>query len=579
MTNKLQAFWLQGFAQNISVTGNVIERPGFCGAYVQGIWPGDTTANSTAASTSEHPGGPIQSAAAADVNHGHLFADNWVHDYGQRVGHGSGFWLFQAGRMRLTRNHIQEGPRDAFGIYGVRFGNGAGGAVLPREVYGVQLDFWSAMDVLHTRNIEIDHNTVANAVRDTGDAGALEYWGVGAWNTAHHNCFSDMDPGVLDGSWMNFLFQDDGSNYLNFSSNIVFEVKGSGWEEAGMMKSVGSVFEHSIIADSTLGHLFNMGPYIEPAANMIFRHNIFSNINSTSNPNLDVTLGKLATGDMNHSQNKRCLSNYGFEHPPPPGWPPLNLTDKVIQELDDNTYWEIYKLGARAGTTADWNVTLAASQKLGYENNSVYQDPQLQGTTAAGRASTPWWNRTCADHIPAASSPVYARGFRPINASAIGLSAAFAWDLAACRLGRVDGLGKIQTERYNRMHGLWRAGSTGISPGNRAGGPMRGQADFLPDAWARYDLVDVHCPPPSCQMTLSFRSAAARHIMISVGAPEASRAVVALTIPIAANWTEVTAPVPHGLVAEGATLFLLVNGSCTLDYFRFLAGAPPPLGH
>ena len=38
-------------------------------------------------------------------------------------------------------------------------------------------------------------HAVRNAVRDTADAGALEYWGVGANNSAHHNCFSDMDPG------------------------------------------------------------------------------------------------------------------------------------------------------------------------------------------------------------------------------------------------------------------------------------------------------------------------------------------------------------------------------------------------
>ena len=35
-----------------------------------------------------------------------------------------------------------------------------------------------------------------------------------------------------------------------------------------MIKSVGSVFENSIIADSTFGHLFNMCPFLEPAANM-----------------------------------------------------------------------------------------------------------------------------------------------------------------------------------------------------------------------------------------------------------------------------------------------------------------------
>ena len=70
------------------------------------------------------------------------------------------------------------------------------------------LQFWTGLRVLHTRNIEVDHNLIANVVRDTSDAGALEYWGIGAFNTAHHNCLSDMDPGLLTGDWMNFFFQD-----------------------------------------------------------------------------------------------------------------------------------------------------------------------------------------------------------------------------------------------------------------------------------------------------------------------------------------------------------------------------------
>ena len=61
-------------------------------------------------------------------------------------------------------------------------------------------------------------------MRDTADAGAFEFWGVGVNNSVHHNCVADMDPGNLDGSWMNFMFQDDASHYLNFSHNIVFEV-------------------------------------------------------------------------------------------------------------------------------------------------------------------------------------------------------------------------------------------------------------------------------------------------------------------------------------------------------------------
>ena len=150
-----------------------------------GIYPGDTTSDSIGVIE----GGAINSAEKSDVNKGHLFADNSIHDYGRRVGHGSGFWFFQAGQTRLTHNQVVEGPRDAFGLYGVRQGSFPKQGDAYGPLYGKLIDFWGGLEVLHPRHIEIDNNLVANAIRDTSDAGALEYWGVGAWNTAHHNCF------------------------------------------------------------------------------------------------------------------------------------------------------------------------------------------------------------------------------------------------------------------------------------------------------------------------------------------------------------------------------------------------------
>ena len=96
------------------------------------------------------------------------------------------------------------------------------------------------MHQLHPSSLP-KHASESRCRTDTSDAGALEYWGVGPFNTAHHNCFSDLDPGILKGGWLNYLFQDDAAHYLNFSSNIVYEVKGSGAQETGMIKSVGSV--------------------------------------------------------------------------------------------------------------------------------------------------------------------------------------------------------------------------------------------------------------------------------------------------------------------------------------------------
>eukprot|EP01048_Picozoa_sp_COSAG05_P001142 COSAG05_NODE_37_length_27688_cov_18.080394_14_plen_75_part_00 len=52
------------------------------------------------------------------------------------------------------------------------------------------------------------------------------------------------------------------SEDLNFSSNVLFEIHGAGSQEAAMIKSVGSVFENNIVADSTLGHLMNLSPFL-----------------------------------------------------------------------------------------------------------------------------------------------------------------------------------------------------------------------------------------------------------------------------------------------------------------------------
>jgi hypothetical protein len=48
-----------------------------------------------------------------------VFTYKWL----KRCRFSQGMWWFQAGTMIATHNHIQEGPRDAFGVYGVRFGS------------------------------------------------------------------------------------------------------------------------------------------------------------------------------------------------------------------------------------------------------------------------------------------------------------------------------------------------------------------------------------------------------------------------------------------------------------------------
>jgi hypothetical protein len=190
----LSAVWLAGRAANVSVVGCWIEGPGFCGVTAAGPYPGD---------------GPYASAAEAYVNTGHAVDSNLIYNVGQRVGHGAGVWLFQSGGNVVARNYIKEAPRNAVGMYGLRFGAGAGfgAGVLPAALYNVTLDFFSALEVLTTRDNAVYFNQIENVVRDSCDAGAVETWGVGVRNVFHTNSVSDCDSGGVDGSWMNFLFQ------------------------------------------------------------------------------------------------------------------------------------------------------------------------------------------------------------------------------------------------------------------------------------------------------------------------------------------------------------------------------------
>lgn len=118
--------------------------------------------------------------------------------------------------------------------------------------------------------------------------------------------------------------------------------------------------QNSIIADSMMGYIAQLTPFIEPAANMIFRRNVFANITTTSAADGKLAYGTntLTQGTLATSGSLAPFSNYGFAKGAPPGWPALNLTDKVIKEFDRNVYFGVQ------------GHTLAAMQALGWEKAS-----------------------------------------------------------------------------------------------------------------------------------------------------------------------------------------------------------------
>jgi hypothetical protein len=528
----LSGVWLDGWAQNVTVDGAWIEGAGFCGVGTNGPYPSD---------------GPYTSAADAYSSKFLTVTNSLIWNVGTRVGHGAGVWLFQTGDSTIANNYIKEAPRNGVGMYGVRFGagGGLGSGVLPPSAYGVTLDFFSSLDILTTRNNVVAYNRVENVVRDSCDAGAFETWGVGAGNVFHTNAVSDCDSGGVDGSWMNFLFQDDASHWLNHSSNVVFNVAGKGSEEGGMIKSVYSVAENNILAFSTLGHVFNLQPYIEPAAQMVFARNVFAFLTTNDTFGMDLSVNGYTAATLAGSSslmaNPATAKVYNFTASSTPA-----LDDPVIAQLDYNVYH-----------ATGHNISSLAQH--GWDTHSLDIDPAFVG------AATPAWQRTAADLALSPTSPVYAAlpGFRRIEVERIGLGPTFPWDMSTwARRGGAGGA-KIQAETYDRQVGLWREGSFGISPGGN-GWP------FQPGAWAMFARTDT-VAATVFQIRVT-PLAADRTVGLAVGDPSSVVAVfsaAASGAPAATMATyNVTLPAP--LTVTGATVFLLPDGACVIDWFRLV---------
>ena len=403
-----------------------------------------------------------------------------------------------------------------------------------------------------------------------------------------------MDPGVPDGSWLNFLFQDDAAHYLNFSSNVVHHVHGGGQQESGMIKSVGSVFENNgahlailvpqrpivslhashhcycvtcapladvqfsgllpatVVADAVLGHVFNICPYLEPAANMIYAHNIHANVTASHGTKLDISTAAYTFATLAGSGKLAPFAAYSFERGPPAGWPPLELSDPVLRQFDHNTYFGVQ------------GFDIAAMQAHGFDASASEADPQLARSAEARMHP---WNSTCSDYVPAPGSPVHAAGFRPLDMSGVGLDARFEWDRAT--ILRVDASAgkKIQAERYQRMHGLWRQGSFCISGGLGASG-----FDFARDAWARYDNVDIDCAAP-CTFSVRYKTDAVaadkgvRTVALALDAPATDHAVATIAGAESAQWTTLNVTATGSIHRKSATVFLLLDGVCDIDWF------------
>ena len=322
-------------------------------------------------------------------------------------------------------------------------------------------------------------------------------------------------------------------------------MKGKGSEEFSMQKSVGSVFSNNILASSTVGHLLNLDPYIEPAANMDVSRNIFFDVNTTDTA-LDVTTNSYTTATLQHScslfTSARNIAIYNFSNTTVP-----SLQDPVVRQLDYNTYFRV----------AGFNVS--ALQAQGWEAHALLNDPGFRALNASHEP----YALTHLDFALDASAPVVQQqGFVPIPVEAMGLPPGSALTAQLQAIMARDGAAKIQAESYQRMRGLWHAGSFAITPGPH-------NFPFATPSWARYDNVDAW---PAAARSASVRGAAPQGavVRLALGSP-ASPAVCVVNLPPGATLDVIngTCTLPSA-PAPFFTVFLFLDRPATIDWFRFI---------
>ena len=479
----ISAVWLQERSANISVVNCVIADIAGHGVYLNGVGPNDTR---------------FDSAAEADVNHGHNISGNVIVDGGKQLVLGSGVFLFQSGRNTISHNTISRFPRDCVGFFGMccHSWNAQRAPAIPR--------YWnrsmsinsppgsnttiSTYDVLFTRRNSLAWNDLSLCNREGIDGGAVESWGTGINNSWEYNAVHDLEGP------MEVMFADDFSPGLTVQRNIIFEVNNA---NVFMMKSLNMTVVDNVVADSTWATVWYIDDYHLPASNMTNMRNI---IYSVSQPRATVTsqgIPIVGSSRCNASTDvaavKSCASYYSALaiqpnayghgsnfatatlreqlrygnnltacHSSPPqdvagdghcipwqgyefGFTEQQLATPVVQTSDH--HWVDDPERLYVGATRLWD----------QHSTVLHARPFVRAAAAAAAAAARRpWERTSADYLVSAESPPGRGGFRGIfNSSEIGASPqALLLSSVADSYPR-SASARLQAEDYDRRRGLW----------------------------------------------------------------------------------------------------------------------------
>lgn len=325
--------FLDHCAMNVKLTRNIVEHVGHHGIYAVGYAPGE---------------GAFRDPASANLNKGHLIADNEILHGGELIGHGAGIQLYQCGGCDIAHNRIAHMPRYGISMKGVRQG------AMPNTLWGIPVTWDNHWDFLFARDNLIRHNDISDVMTDSQDGGMIESWGVGLGNRIHGN---RLHHSGIRFSFGFGIYLDDASDGFTVTHNVLDHLYSTNTGKLWMAifaKGIGNVIANNLIVDNAdavnaIGAQEMAG---EANRDLIIERNIVSN-----------------SGRM-----------YGF----------VNWSPERLARADRNLYWNggaprlvsgelpapAVSLGANPawGFDYDWETWLSVSEGR-FEANSVVADP------------------------------------------------------------------------------------------------------------------------------------------------------------------------------------------------------------
>ncbi len=371
---------LDGFAQSNVVTSNEIAQFGYYGVLAMGSEVG-------ALDSSNHQ------IYDSKLN---TTSNNYIHDGGLTVGHGSGILMNQSGENQVLHNLIRNLPR-----YGISL-KGDGPSMLgdngvSSDVYigGVAVTWANHWDWITSKSNTFKYNDISAVNNYATDTGGVHLHGCGKGNVVDTNRvhdialpaeFADLNPACSYG-----IYLDGRSDYTTVQNNIVYGIHGGPGKSPIFVSSTNQQIYNNIFV-ATFGSAAAISDFVypTPTAAGAGKHNYQHNI--------VMCKGGVQPGQWGVRDNARGAlitfygnPGFGYSNNWKTSTSAADPVDRVVAS-DYNLFWDLAGMNSVEGIHGDkWPVggnpydTLTAWKALFsnlYDQHSQTGDPLFTNPTA-----------------------------------------------------------------------------------------------------------------------------------------------------------------------------------------------------